>query len=95
MYIGIDIATKEQQLKSKGKKQRVHFVKVEDGSIFVADSSAIDVSSENSAAIGKSFIESDAYAFSPFNAGAKEVKAGGGGGGSNSASALPLHSSMK
>jgi len=86
LYVGIDIATKAQEVRSKGPKQRVHLVKVEGDDVLVADSSTIDVPAEVAAvaAIGKGAIASDTYAFRPFNAGSKEAPALG----------VPIHSSM-
>lgn len=85
LYVGIDIATKAQAVRSKGPKQRVHLVKVEGDDVLVADSSTIDVPPEVAAvaAIGKGTIASDVYAFRPFNAGSKEAPALG----------VPIHSS--
>ncbi len=91
-------------MKSKGPKQRVHFAKVVDGDVLVADSSEVDVApGTTTCAVGKSFIASDTYAFAAFNAGAKDEAATGGGGkgageggGNSSASSprVPLHSSI-
>lgn len=75
LYIGIDIATRSQQVKSKGPKQRVHLVKTEGDDVYVADSSLMDVPPDVAAAVavGKGVIASDTYAFRPFNNGTKEA----------------------
>lgn len=79
-------------MKSKGAKQRVHYVKIEGDDVLVADSSLVDDPSAAaasppaaSAAMGRAPMASDSYAFAAFNAGAKEAPKGG---------ALPIHSSI-
>jgi hypothetical protein len=87
VYIGIDIATKQQEIKSKGAKQRVHFVKVVGDDVLVADSTSLDLPEPASvaAAVGSSKYPSDDYSFMPFLSGSEPAP--------DLVPKMPLHSS--
>lgn len=85
LYVGIDIETRAQQLKSKGPKQRVHLVELRDGGVFVADSHDLEVPADTgplTVAIGPQPLPSDDYACKAFNPGAVKTDS------------VPLHSSV-
>jgi hypothetical protein len=75
LYMGVDMSmgsngklqASSPKVKSKGVKQRTHFVKIENGDVYVADSSLIP---------GAAQITSDIYAFKHDNELPKSPKKG-------------------